>query len=547
MSQHQETEPRTGGELLVAALSRHGVDTVFGIPGTHNLAIFAAMPGTGITNVTTRHEQGAGYAADGYARSTGRIGVAITTTGPAALNAATALGQAYSDSVPILVIAPGLPTGHPSHGNGILHEFRNQRAAMEGVVQEAHRVESLAEIPVAVAQAFARMQRGRRRPEYLEVPLDLLDERAVVADVPSLAVGAGAELAPEADLAGAAEALAAAERPIIIAGGGAADASVELASVAERLGAPVLTTTNGKGALSEDHPLSLGSGMQINEIVDLVADSDAVLAIGTEFASADWFGFGGFPSLPRTVVRVDIDPAAVLANVVPSHPLVGDSAATLSGLDAALDAQGARPARDADSVEKLKDGIRAAQAQCAQTWAEALSSLDAVLPTDSVIAADNAMVAYNGALAMLRPRRSRAFLFPTGAGTLGYGLPAGIGAKVASPDTAVVVLQGDGGMMFVATELATAAQIGLPLPVVVFDNGGYGEIHNEMQDRNDPIHSVALSATDFVLLAESMGCAGVRLDHPAKLGEAVSAALAADRPTLIHVLEESRASQALRT
>src|SRR5262249_44097475 len=232
MSEHLETLPRTGGELLVAALSRHGVDTVFGIPGTHNLPIFAAMPGAGIKNVTTRHEQGAGYAADGYARSTGRIGVAITTTGPAALNAATALGQAYSDSVPILVIAPGMPIGHPSYGNGLLHEFRNQRATMEGVVQEAHRVESLAEIPVAVAQAFARMQRGRRRPEYLEVPLDLLDERAIVADVPCLAVGAAAEVAPDAQLASAAEALAAAERPLIIAGGGAANASVELATVA---------------------------------------------------------------------------------------------------------------------------------------------------------------------------------------------------------------------------------------------------------------------------------------------------------------------------
>jgi thiamine pyrophosphate-dependent acetolactate synthase large subunit-like protein len=446
--------------------------------------------------------------------------------------------------VPILVIAPGMPTGHPSHGNGLLHEFRNQRASMEGVVQEAHRVESLAEIPVAVAQAFARMQRGRRRPEYLEVPLDLLDERAIVADVPPLALGAAAEVAPDAELARAAEALAAAKRPLIIAGGGAANASVELAAVAELLGAAVLTTTNGKGALSEDHPLSLGSGMQIAEIVEIVENSDALLAIGTEFAPADWFG--GFPRLPRTVVRVDIDPAAVFANVVPSHPLVGDSAATLSRLDAALDAHGARPAGDPESVAKLKDRVRAAQARCAETWVDALSVLDAVLPADSVIAADNAMVAYNGALAMLRPQRSRAFLFPTGAGTLGYGLPAGIGAKVASPDTAVVVLQGDGGMMFVATELATAAQIGLPLPVVVFDNGGYGEIHNEMQDRNDPIHSVALSSTDFVSLAESMGCAGIRLDHPAKLGEAVSAALAADRPTVIHVLEESRASKALR-
>ena len=545
MTQSTTTEPRTGGELLIAALAQHGVDTVFGIPGTHNLPIFAAMPGNGIRNVTTRHEQGAGYAADGYARSTGRVGVVITTTGPAAVNAATALGQAYSDSVPILVIAPGMPTGHPSHGNGLLHEFRDQRGTMAGVVEDSHRVESLAEIPVAVAQAFARMSRGRRRAEYLEVPLDLLLDSAVVADVPPVPLGEP-ERPAQAPVDAAAAALVDAGRVVVVAGGGAQGAGDELAAVAERLGAPVITTTNGKGALREDHPLAFGAGMQVQALVDLVEGADALLAVGTEFSSADWFG--SYPELEgRPIVRIDIDPAALFANVVPSHPIVGDATTTLARLLEALETAGCRENAAPDpALAEMKARVTQAQQECAATWQVALASLDAALPDDAVIAADNAMVAYNGAVPMLRPRRERAMMFPTGAGTLGYGLPAGIGAKLASPETAVVVLQGDGGMMFVVAELATAAQCGLALPVLVFDNGGYGEIRNEMDDRDDPIHSVALDAPDFAALAESVGCRGVKLERPEDLGQLVLDALDADRPTVIHIIEESRASRGLR-
>lgn len=536
---------RTGGELLVAALAAHGVDTIFGIPGTHNLGIFAALPGGGIRTITTRHEQGAGYAADGYARSTGRVGVAITTTGPAALNAITALGQAYSDSVPVLLIAPGMPTGHPSHGNGLLHELRDQRAAVAGTVAEARRVESVDEIPVAVAAAFARMGRGRSRPEYLEIPLDLLDATGRAADVPALGVGAP-EVPPPALVRAAAEALLAAPRIAIIAGGGAAGAAEEVQRIAERLNAAVVTSTNGKGTLREDHALALGAGMQLPALVGLVSQADAVLAVGTELAPADWWG--GFPTFPDTVVRIDIEPAGVLANTVPSHPLVGDAAATLRLLDRAIEQHTAGQDRSAAAkwVRERKAELTAAQEQSAASWIDSLAALDRALPDDAVIAADNAMAAYNGALAVLRLKRPRSFLFPTGAGTLGYGLPAGIGARLADPGAPVVVIQGDGGIMFTLTELATAAEQKLSLPVIVYDNGGYGEIRNEMADRGDPEHAVALGSPDFVALAEALGCAGVLLDDDESLGDIVTRAFTADRPTLIHVLERSRAASALR-
>ena len=178
----------TGGGALVAALVAHGVDTVFGIPGTHNLAIYAELPRHGIRHVSPRHEQGAGYAADGYARVTGRPGVCLTTTGPAVLNAATAAAQSYSDSVPVLLISPGMPLGHPGRGNGLLHELKDQRGALDAILAYSHRVTSVAEIPLAIAQAFVTMGKGRPRPVHLEVPLDLLESEADVDVVRPLPV-----------------------------------------------------------------------------------------------------------------------------------------------------------------------------------------------------------------------------------------------------------------------------------------------------------------------------------------------------------------------
>ena len=221
----------TGGEALVAALAAHGVDTVFGIPGTHNLSVYAAMPGHEIRHVLTRHEQGAGYAADGYARSSGRPGVVVTTTGPAILNAAAAAAQAYSDSIPVLFVSPGMPLQHPALGNGLLHEIRDQSAAMAAVVGNSHRVTSVREIPLAVAQSFAQMTAGRPRPVHMEIPLDLLDASDEVLVVPPVVPAIAVPAEDALDAAGAA--LEAAENPLLIVGGGAAGAVDQVAALAD--------------------------------------------------------------------------------------------------------------------------------------------------------------------------------------------------------------------------------------------------------------------------------------------------------------------------
>ena len=522
------TVRQNGGQALVTALHGHGVDTVFGIPGTHNLTAFAALHEYGIRTVLTRHEQGAGYAADGYARVTGRPGVCLTTSGPAILNAAAAAAQAWSDSVPVLFVSPGLPTDHPGLGNGYLHEVRDQRAAMGSIVAYSHRVGSVAEIPRAVAAAFAAMTGGRPRPVHLEIPLDLLEADAPVE--PMAPVRVPTTVAPAAELDAAARLLAAAERPVLLVGGGAKAAAEPLRALAECLGAPVLTTANGKGALDEDHPLAVGAGLHQPSARRLAEGADVVLAVGTELAPSDlWTGPYTFTG---TLVRIDIDAAAIATNADPHVRLVGDAADTLDALAKRLVSGIGRESPQARARE-ARAALRADAATEGAAWREILAALAPVVDRSTVIAGDSTMVCYYGALSGLAVHRPAGFLYPTGGGTLGYGLPAAIGAKVAEPASRVIAILGDGGIMFTVAELAAAAQLGLALPVLVVDNGGYGEIRNEMVDRGDPVAAVDLGSVDFAALGRSMGCRGVRSDDPADLTAAVTEAFAADRPTVL--------------
>jgi thiamine pyrophosphate-dependent acetolactate synthase large subunit-like protein len=532
----------TGGETLVRALAAHGVEAVFGIPGTHNLPVYAHLRRHGIRHVLPRHEQGAGYAADGYARATGRPGVCLTTTGPGLLNAMTAAAQAYSDSVPVLLVSPGMPLRHPGRGNGQLHEVKDQQAAVAAVVAASHRVTSVAEIPRAVAVAFAAMRNGRPRPVHIEVPFDLLEEAEeteIVAPLPT-----SRPVPDPAGLGLAAGRLAAAAAPGIIAGGGARGAAAELRRLAERLGAPVVTTANGKGTLPEDHPLALGAGLHHPAVSDFVGECDAVLAVGTELAPADLW-YGPLPLAGR-LIRVDVDPDQLVANALPAVAVAGDAAAALAGIldrlpappqhagaDTAPEAAGA-PARAARWRERVRAQARAEGAP----WLPVVAALAGALGRDGILCGDSAMACYYGALSNLPRYAPGSFLYPAGFGTLGYGLPAAIGAKVGRPGVRVAALVGDGGLMFSVAELASAAQLGVALPVVVVDNGGYGEIRREMADRGDDVHAVDLGTPDLVGLALALGCRGVEAADPDTLAAALAETFDADRPTLIRVPEQ---------
>ncbi|MDN3025475.1 thiamine pyrophosphate-dependent enzyme [Streptomyces sp. S.PB5] len=587
----------TGGEALVRALCGHAVTRVFGIPGTHNLEIYRHLAAYGIRHVTPRHEQGAGYAADGYARVTGRPGVVLTTTGPALLNAAAAVGQAYSDSVPLLVVSPGMPLRHPRLSTGLLHETRSQTEALRGVAAFSHRVSSVGEIDAAVARAFTLFRTGRPRPVHIEIPLDLLEaaERVGPARIspPLPRVTADPFAVREA-----ARALAAAERPALVLGGGARDARQPCLALAERLGAPVVTTANGKGCVPETHPLSLGVSLHSAAVQKWLVSRDVVVAVGTELAESDFWAPP--PPLDGTLVRIDIDPDQMYAGAPADVPLVGHARAVLEALlpelpthtrvpgshdhpqppvDAAqprLDP--ARPALSASQPSldparspldrarspldpghsplapaqlpphhaRVPEDVRALRAaRDAETatrdarWIPYLEAIRSVLAEDAVVTSDSAQCCYYGALPHLPIGTTGRYLHPTGFGTLGYALPAAIGAKVARPDRQVVALSGDGGLQFTVQELATAVQLRLPLPIVVFDNGGYGEIRDEMRARGDAPTAVDLPPVDLPALARAYGGHGTHACNADELVQSLTEALDRPAPTLITVSEET--------
>ncbi|MFG2332396.1 thiamine pyrophosphate-binding protein [Streptomyces sp. NPDC048604] len=533
----------TGGEAVVRALAAHGVTDAFGIPGTHNLEIYRHLPAYGIRHVTPRHEQGAGCAADAYARVSGRPGVAITTTGPALLNIAAAVGQAYSDSVPLLVVSPGMPLRHPRQSTGLLHEMRSQTEALRGVAAFSHRVSSVAEIGAAVARAFTLFRTGRPRPAHLEVPLDLLESMEPAGPV-RLAPPAAPQAADATAVRQAADALRAARRPVLVLGGGARAAAAECLALAETLGAPVVTTANGKGTVDERHPLALGVSLHSPAVQKWLAERDTILAVGTELAESDTWT--PLPPLAGMLIRVDVDPAQMYAGLPADVPLTGDATAVLravleatasdarahAALDgvpshaAALDAAALRAARD--------DETRARDAR----WVPYLRALREVLAEDAVVTSDSAQCCYYGALPHLPLGPQGRYLHPTGFGTLGYALPAAIGAKTAYPQRQVVALSGDGGLQFSVQELATAAGLGAPLPVVVFDNGGYGEIRDEMAARGDTPTAVAQPPVDLPALARAYGGHGTIARTPAQLARAVAEALTTPGPTIVTVPEE---------
>ncbi|MEU9015304.1 5-guanidino-2-oxopentanoate decarboxylase [Streptomyces sp. NPDC048479] len=539
----------SGGQALVRALAAHGVDLVFGIPGTHNLEIYAHLGGYDVTHVTPRHEQGAGYAADAYARTTGRPGVVITTTGPALLNASAAVGQAYSDSVPVLVISPGMPLRHPELATGQLHEMRSQSQAMAAIAAFSHRVTSVAEIDAAVARAFALFRSGRPRPAHIEIPLDLLDSTEAVDERPRTATRAAPLRADAGCLRRAAETLQRAERPGIVLGGGARTAGTDCLRLAEALGAPVVTTANGKGVVPESHPLALGVALHTATVQDWLADCDAVLVVGSELAESD---FWRTPSaVGGTLIRADIDPGQMYAGQPADIALVGDAAVVIDDLLALVRVQTASAHRDgavrspggrerAGALSRvMRDKHRSENAARDARWLPYLAAIRKVLQQDAVVTSDSAMCCYYGALPHLPLDPPGRMLHPTGFGTLGYALPAAIGAKVADPDREVVALSGDGGLQFSVQELATAAQLGHPLPVIVFDNGGYGEIRDEMTARGDTPVAVDLPAPDLPALARAYGGQGTRVSTPEALAAALAKALNTSGPTVIVVPEET--------
>ena len=490
MSQRAELST---GEALVGLLEAYGVDTIFGIPGVHNVEMYRALPRSGIKHVLVRHEQGAGFMADGYARATGKPGVCFTITGPGLTNILTPMGQAWSDSSPVLVISSALDIGNSAQGRGRLHEMIDQQGAARTITSLAMRALTPKDVRDGVAQAFASFASRRPRPAYLEIPLDLLKEPAGEGWHARTLPGRGRP--DTAEVEKAAKRLAAARKPIVLLGGGALDAGAEALRIAEALAAPILTTTAGKGAVPASHPLSLGYRMTQPETLDLLRKSDAILCVGSELSETDFWSSDVI--IDKNLIRIDIDEAALARPHTADIAILGDAKSALAALAAVLPkADGSRRKESEVLAQSLREEDRKAEDKLRQMLAKVLAVIREALPPETVIASDMTQIAY-AANEIFPVDHPRTWLHPVGFGTLGFALPAGIGAKFGKPDTPVAVMIGDYGLQYTINELGTAAEHKLPLVILMWNNDALGQIRDDMVSKGIQPNAVTLKNPDF--------------------------------------------------
>jgi thiamine pyrophosphate-dependent acetolactate synthase large subunit-like protein len=523
---------RSGAYLLVESLIAEGVDLLFGIPGVGTLAVYDAfVDHPELRHIEVRHEQSAVFMADGYARASGEVGVAFTSNGPGALNTITAMATAHNDSVPVLHLVSENPPGVRRKGKGHFHDISDQFGIFRPVSGHAAQVALADEIPGAVNTAFFALRNRRPRPALLEIANEAFTTPSSASALPR------AEQVPHpvdsTALARAAEILAGAERPMIWAGGGIAtpDAAAVLTRVAERLGAPVITTQKGKGAMSAAHPLHIGNWANEQPVRDLIADCDLLLAVGTRFS---YFPTGGWSlRLPDRIVQVDLDPAEIGRNYRVEAGVVGDAGRVLEGIESELDLMGHTPLpwRDKEVAEVLS---RITGAVGSPVEVEVLEQIRSVLPPEALVFNDPTTIAF-WARSLWRTDRPRTWFVPSGFGTLGFAMPASIGARLARPETPSVAIIGDAGVMFTIQDLMTAVQEEVPAIVVVFNDEGYGVERRHQDHLYGRRSGVDVRPPDFVALATAFGARGIKVDDLSKVGSTIESVLDADGPTLIEV------------
>ena len=517
----------TVGRYVVETLAANGIDTVFGIPGVHNLELYRGLELARLRHVLVRHEQNAAFAADGFARASGQPAAAFVISGPGVTNALTALAQAWSDSVPLLLIASAPLRASLGQGWGVLHELADQRALVAGVTAFA-----------CVRAAFTALRSARPRPAYVDIPLDLLGEPPDLR--PELfprTVGVPAP--PREALAEALRLLETAQRPLFIAGGGARAAGSALRQLLESLDAYLVSTVAGKGIVAESHPASLGVSLPYAATQELVAAADVVVAAGTELSETDIYTTTRLPMNGR-LVRIDVDEHKLDDHYAPCLALQGDAAAALQRL-----AAGVAAARTGDAA---RGGWRTAEGQGAAHRARIEAGWDArsmaalatlrvlreSLPADGVVFSDMTQIAYLGNYAF-PAERPGVWFHPSGYGALGYALPAAIGARIAQPQRPVVALAGDFGTQFTLQDLLTAVELDLTLPLIVWNNGALGQIRDDMRAAGIAPIGVVARNPDFVALAHACGAAAVQVRDPKALAQALRSAMAHPGPTLLEV------------
>lgn len=528
----------TIGEQLVRLLSLRDVDTVFGIPGAHTIELYRGLAGSGIHHVTPRHEQGVGFMADGYARTSGKPGVAFVITGPGMLNIATPMAQAMADSIPMLVIAGVNPRAYLGMGSGNLHELHRQSQVADSCSVLSHTLSDARQLKPFLDKAFAIFQSERPGPVYLEVPVDLFAQPAnQVTDTVPMPVAKPS--APVEILQRVNTLLAAAKAPLILVGGGATDANYSLTGLAEKLDAPVVMSTNARGTLPTEHPLAVSASPSLHAIRHLINEADVVLALGTEFGSTDYDMYEREEfSVRHTLIRVDIDARQLHSGTSADVPIVADCTQFIRGLLPLIE-QTVTPSTTGDGAMRAADALSAAWDELneeLQNDCRVLQLIRQHFPTQTFVG-DSTQLIYAGNLYGGAPSPRSWYNSSTGFGALGYGVPAAIGSAIASFNTAVCLI-GDGGLQFCLAELSVAVEEQAHVVFIVWNNQGYGEIERYMRGANIESIGVALHTPDFVAIAHAMGMEASAPQCKSEFEAAMITARDSGKATLIEIDED---------
>jgi acetolactate synthase-1/2/3 large subunit len=526
----------TTGQTIVESLLRHNVDTVFGIPGAHTYDLFDALHGAGdrIRFITTRHEQASAYMSFGYAKSTGKTGVFSVVPGPGVLNAGAALCTALGACTPMLCLTADIPAPFVGRGRGILHELPDQLATLRSITKWAARIDHPTQASAAVAEAFRTMRSGRPGPAALVTPWDVFGQRIEVTLQEPLPYPEPPPIDTDS-VARAAAMIRAAKNPMITVGAGALHAGEEVAELARLLQAPVTAHRSGRGVVSEDTPFGFSGGSALG----LWMDTDLVIGIGSrlELQHLRW------KKMPPGIqfVRIDIDPTEMV-RLPAAVAIVADAkAGTASLLESLRKTIGRRPSRE-DEFRSVKARARQ-QFEQVQPQLAYLDVLRQRLPRNGFLVEEISQVGFTARFGfpVYAPRTYVTCGYQE---TLGFGFNTALGVKVANPDRVVVSITGDGGFLFGAQELATAAQHRIGVVTCVFNNNAYGNVRRD-QLNNYQGHLIGADLTnpDFVRLAESFGVAAYRVDNPEQFGSVLEKAIALDAPAVIEVVVE-RGSEA---
>ena len=520
------------GAQISQMLHDRGVRVIFGIPGVHNQELYRGIDQAGLRHILARHEQGVGFMADGYARATGRPGVCYVITGPGLCNIMTPMGQAYSDSVPLLVISSCLNPEDRGRGRGRLHEMKDQRAAAETVSDWSVQAADAAGVYHLIDRALDEFQSSRARPKHIQVPMRLLEaavdpappwrQTALLADPGRFGLEA---LMPR---------LVASRRPLLILGGGAVRASV--LPLLARMGAAVFETQAGRGIVSPDYPLHFGATLDRAGAEGVIGSADLVIAVGTELSEVDLWRENLGHQVP--LIRVDIDPA-VLTSADTGIGILADAGGFIDDLTATLGPDWTAATGWTAAEVVAKNQLWRSQGEAEYPGLSLLiDGLRAALPPNAMIFSDMTQLAY-AALMLWPMARPGHWHHPYGFGTLGYALPAAIGGAIGRPGLPTVAIAGDYGFQYTLPELATAVELHLPLPIILWDNGKLGAIEASMVKAQIAPNAVIQRNPDFLALARAYGAHAAAPRSMAELVVAVQTAFSADGPTVIHVTPET--------